>query len=53
MAINPKIVEKIKEKTTNDKFLRQSLMEVLFQMEEGRQPKRIIDKEIEKLPKED
>lgn len=46
MAINPKIVKKIKEKTSEDSFMKTNIIRLLSKIEEGRQPKREIDKII-------
>ena len=43
MALNQKIVEKIKENADSDKF-QAELLGLLSQIEEGKQPKRVIDK---------
>lgn len=51
MAINSKIVTKIKQKSKNDHFICQSIIEVLSQLEEGKQGKRAIEREISKMNK--
>lgn len=43
MALNKKIVEKIKGKVDSDKF-QSELLWLLSQIEDGKQPKRAIDK---------
>lgn len=44
MALNPKIVEKIKSKTKEEDLIQQELLYLLAQVEKGKQPKREIDK---------
>lgn len=46
MALNPKIVDKVKAKITSDDQMRQELLDLLSKVEEGRQPKRLIEKII-------
>lgn len=43
MSLNPKIVEKVKAKTTSDKQMTQELLEILSKVEAGKQPKRQIE----------
>ena len=49
MALNKKIVTKIKEKTADEPFLRQQLPALLSRIEGGRQPKREIEKIIKEI----
>lgn len=49
MAINQKIVKKIKEKTTEDPIKKRMILNFLTRVEEGRQPKREIDKIMNEL----
>lgn len=49
MAINVKIVQKIKSKTTDDSKQRRLLTQFLARIEEGRQPKRVIDNIMNEL----
>lgn len=44
MALNPKIVEKIKSKTRGEDLIQEELLYLLGQVEEGKQPKRVIEK---------
>lgn len=49
MAINAKIVQKIKSKTTDDSVKKRLLTQLLARIEEGRQPKRVIDNIMNEL----
>jgi hypothetical protein len=49
MALNKKIVAKIKEKTGEDLFIKSQLPLLLSRIESGRQPKREIVKIMEEL----
>ena len=49
MALNKKIVRKVQEETRNDDFLCTNLTDLLVQIEAGHQPKREIDKIINKI----
>ncbi|MCQ2260846.1 MAG: hypothetical protein MJZ77_05615 [Bacteroidales bacterium] len=53
MAINEKIIEKIRSKSEEDAFLSQALIESLALFEEGKQGKKIIDNIVKNLHKED
>lgn len=46
MALNQKIITKIKEKAGNDDFLKNKMISLLSRVDEGKQPKREIDKII-------
>ena len=46
MALNRKIVEKVKKKAGDDAFLRTQLPSLLSKVEDGHQPKREIEKII-------
>ena len=46
MALNKKIVEKVKAKADGDSVIRTYLPSLLSQIEQGRQPKREIEKVI-------
>lgn len=48
MAINPKIIKKVKSLSGEDALLNRSIPNLLARIEEGKQPKR----EIEKILKE-
>jgi len=43
MALNQKITKKIKEKAANDDFLRKNMIMLLSKVDEGKQPKRLIE----------
>ncbi len=49
MALNKKIVKKVQEETLHDDFLRTNLTDLLVQIEAGHQPKREIDKIVNKI----
>lgn len=49
MALNKKIVEKIKAKTEGEPFLKRHLPSLLARIEEGRQPRREIEKIIKEI----
>lgn len=49
MAINAKIVQKIRSKTIDDSDKRRLLTQFLARIEEGRQPKRVIDNIMNEL----
>ncbi|MBQ0143135.1 MAG: hypothetical protein KBT06_10160 [Prevotellaceae bacterium] len=49
MAINPKIVRKIKSKTSDNSEKRRLLISFLSRVEEGKQPKREIDKIMKEI----
>lgn len=42
MALNPKITDKIRKKA-DDAFLKRNLLLLLNKVDEGRQPKRVIE----------
>lgn len=48
MALNQKITKKIKEKSANDDFLRNKLIYLLSRVDEGKQPKREIEKNYQR-----
>jgi len=50
MAINKKIIDKLKEKLDNNNQVLKELTGLLSGVEEGKQPKRIIEKIIPKIP---
>ena len=49
MALNKKIVEKVMEKADGDVFIRTNLPALLSVIEQGRQPKREIEKVINQI----
>jgi hypothetical protein len=49
MALNQKIITKIKEKAGNDDFLKNKMISLLSRVDEGKQPKREIDKIIKEI----
>lgn len=49
MALNQKITKKIKEKASGDSFLKNKLIALLSKVDEGRQPKREIEKIIKEI----
>lgn len=49
MALNKKIVEKVKEKANGDSFIRTYLPSLLSYIEQGKQPKREIEKVINQI----
>lgn len=49
MALNQKIIKKIKEKANGNDFLKNKLISLLSRVDEGRQPKREIDKIINEI----
>ena len=49
MALNKKIVTKVKEKTSDDSTFRQHLLLLLTRIENGNQPKREIEKIIKEI----
>ncbi len=51
MALNKSIVDKIKQKTENNDKLRTDLLNLLGKVEEGKQPKRVIDTIMSNLNK--
>ena len=48
MALNQKITKKIKEKA-NDDFLKNKMISLLSRIDEGKQPKREIEKIINEI----
>ena len=46
MALNKKIVQKIKEKADGDSFIKLQLPSLLSYIEQGKQPRREIEKVI-------
>lgn len=51
MALSSQIATKIKDKTQDDSYLKQSLLQVLSRMEDGKQAKRAIEEVVNNLPK--
>lgn len=49
MALNKKIVTKIREKTANEPFIKQQLPALLSRIEGGHYPKREIEKVIKEI----
>lgn len=49
MALNRKITSKIKEKAVDDAFLRDNMIQLLSKVDEGKQPKRVIENIIGKI----
>ena len=49
MALNQKIIKKIKEKAADDDFLRNKMISLLSRVDEGKQPKRIIEDIIKEI----
>lgn len=49
MALNHKIVEKIKSRTAGDETLQEQLLTLLAEVEQDKQAKRLIDKIVSKL----
>ena len=49
MALNQKIIKKIKEKATGDDFLKKKMLSLLSKVDEGKQPKREIEKIIKDI----
>ncbi len=49
MALNQKITKKIKGKTSGDSFLKNKLISLLSRVDEGKQPKREIEKIIKEI----
>ncbi len=49
MALNQKITKKIKEKASGDNFLKNKLISLLYRIDEGKQPKREIEKIIKEI----
>lgn len=49
MALNQKITKKIKEKTVGNDFLKKKIIELLSNVDEGKQPKKVIDKIISEI----
>ena len=49
MALNQKITRKIKEKAGSDDFLKNKMIYLLSRVDEGRQPKREIEKVINEI----
>jgi len=49
MAINEKIIKRIKAKTENDPTKRRLLTSYLARVEEGKQPKKVINKIMDEL----
>lgn len=48
MALNQKITDKIKQKA-DDAFLRKNLLLLLSRVDEGKQPKRVIESIIKEI----
>ena len=49
MALNQKIIKIIKEKAADDDFLRNKMISLLSRVDEGKQPKRIIEDIIKEI----
>lgn len=49
MAINKRILTKISEKTSSDISMQRNIESILSGIEEGKQPKRMIDKIIKQV----
>ena len=49
MAINKRILTKISEKTNSDISMQRNIESILSGIEEGKQPKRMIDKIIKQV----
>lgn len=49
MALNHKITKKIKEKAGSDDFLKNKMISLLSRVDEGKQPKREIEKIINEI----
>ena len=49
MAINPKIIQKVKSLSGDDSFLKRSIPNLLARVEEGKQPKREIEKILSEI----
>lgn len=43
MALNKKITDKIKQKAADNDFMRANMIYLLSQVDEGKQPKRVIE----------
>ena len=51
MSINKKIIDKLKERIGDNQQVMKELTGLLSSVEEGKQPKRIIEKILPKIPK--
>lgn len=49
MALNRKITDKIKAKAAGDDFLKNKMISLLSRVDEGKQPKRIIEEIIKEI----
>lgn len=49
MALNKKITDKIKQKAADNEFLKRNIILLLSRVDEGKQPKRIIEKIIKEI----
>ena len=49
MALNRKITDKIKAKAAGDDFLKNKIISLLSRVDEGKQPKRIIEEIIKEI----
>lgn len=52
MALNERIQKKVIAKAGNDENIKKSLPAILTQVEEGKQPKRALERYIEKIAKQ-
>lgn len=49
MALNKKIVSKIKDKASGDDFLKKNMILLLTRVDDGKQPKREIEKILHEI----